>query len=890
MYKYEFPHSFLHERGLLNKHNVIAKLHIRLFLLSLLDLSLNANLCAQACGVNILQPDTTICAGSQLQLNAKNALSYQWFPSTGLSSTTIQNPLCTVDSSITYYFTSTSFSDNLVTNGDFETGNTGFVSTYTYCNSNNCLFPLANNGYSVGTNANFFHTLFSGSDHTTGSGNFMIINGADPSRTVWKETINVTANTTYAFGCWISTMIVLSAAQIRFSINGVQLGSIYNAPNQVNLWNQFYVTWNSGANTSATIEIVDVLPVSNGNDFGLDDIFFGRINSCTDSVRISILKTQVVDKSATLCSGQSYILPSGRVISSTGIYRDTLKNSTGCDSLIDNVTLNVNTVSNENMNLSICAGENYLLPSGRVVKTTGVYHDTLRSATGCDSIITTLTLNVIKVVLRQIDTSLCPGQTYILPSGKIATVTGSYKDTLKSTGGCDSMIVTVNTKVISVQNINLTASLCNGEGYTLASGKVVYTAGTYVDTLRSKKGCDSIITKVTLVIKAPTSSFVIHTTCVGASYVLPSGRVVNQPGIYSDTISNWTGCDSIITTELKNYLALSVQLFGVSIACKGDPVTISATPSGGDSSSYSFQWIPAADNVKFINLLPLASTVVRVVLTDGCASEAMDSLVIAVADKPKASFTFSSRYGCVPLTIHFTNTTLPLQGNSYLWDFGDGSSSGEISPKHDFAKAGLYNISLIAKNTYGCGDTLSVTNAISVSERPVALFNTSPSGNITPNSTIIFTNLSEGSTSWEWDFGDGSGVSSNRTPVYSYKSDGSYLVRLVAFNGNNCTDTAIHKIIIYGKSSFYVPNAFTPNNDGRNDSFRPLVSGNHVSLHFIVFNRWGEKVFETVQLNDGWNGIFHGRNSPAGIYVWICTYQFDGEAQKTQRGTFALLR
>jgi len=181
---------------------------IKIYLLLLFYVSSVSNsLNAQVCSGKILQNDTIVCSGSQLQLNAKTALSYQWSPSKGLSTTTIQNPICTVDSTITYYLTTTDISNNLVSNGNFEQGNTGFFTNYIYCNTGNCLFPLANDGYSVGTDATFFHTLFVGHDHTTGKGNFMIINGADPSRTVWREIINVTPNTNYAFGCWISTMI-----------------------------------------------------------------------------------------------------------------------------------------------------------------------------------------------------------------------------------------------------------------------------------------------------------------------------------------------------------------------------------------------------------------------------------------------------------------------------------------------------------------------------------------------------------------------------------------------------------------------------------------------------------------------------------------------------------
>ena len=86
----------------------------------------------------------------------------------------------------------TNYSNNLIDNGDFELGNIGFITEYTYCNSSDCLGPLGNNGYAIGKNATYYHSLFKGTDHSSGTGNFMIINGADPQLTVWKKKKTIT--------------------------------------------------------------------------------------------------------------------------------------------------------------------------------------------------------------------------------------------------------------------------------------------------------------------------------------------------------------------------------------------------------------------------------------------------------------------------------------------------------------------------------------------------------------------------------------------------------------------------------------------------------------------------------------------------------------------------
>ena len=697
----------------------------------------------------IINNDTTVCSGSPLQLNSKNALSYQWSPANGLSAANIQNPKFIADTTRTYYLTTTHLSDNLASNGDFEQGNAGFFTNYIYCNTGNCLFPLANNGYSVGTDANFFHTLFAGHDHTTGNGNFMIINGADPTRTVWREIINVSPNTNYAFGCWISTMIAISPAQIRFSINGVQLGPIYNAPSIINSWNQFYITWNSGANPTATIEIVDVLNQSNGNDFGLDDIFFGQVVSCTDSIKIktitaakknitvaicsgksyklpsgvvvnaagiyndtlrstagcdSVITTvnlsllNAINKttSATICSGQSYILPSGTIVNTAGIYNDTVRSIGGCDSIITIVNLSLLNAVIKTASASICSGQSYILPSGTIVSSAGIYKDTIRSAGGCDSIIATVSLSSLSPVFKNIDVTICNGQSYILPSGNAIKASGVYKDTVKSLSGCDSIITTVTLNVVSPEIKNITASICNGQSYILPSGVIVTSAGIYQDTLKSILGCDSVITKVDLSISNPSMTNVSATICSGQTYTLPSGRIVATAGIYEDTLMSISGCDSIMTTTLTFYPSLAVNLTGPSAACAGDKVIFVAAASGGNGGPYNYLWsLPGGVNDQLI-IYPVDNTKLIVSMSDGCTLQsAKDSLDIHVYPKPAAAFSVISRNSCLPVTAQFVNSTIP-SSNSYQWEFGDNSSNNQISPTHTYGSSGSFNVSLIA--------------------------------------------------------------------------------------------------------------------------------------------------------------------------------------------------
>ena len=159
-------------------------------------------------------------------------------------------------------------SGSLITNGNFESGDSGFSSDYTY---SSVLDPAGT--YAILSNPASVHShADSYGDHTTGSGLMMAINGANTSnQVVWSQTVTVTPGMDYAFSAWISSWTDVNLAQLQFSINDVGIGNV-TAPSTTGIWQQFETTWSSASSTSATIKIVDSNIASNGNDFALDDI------------------------------------------------------------------------------------------------------------------------------------------------------------------------------------------------------------------------------------------------------------------------------------------------------------------------------------------------------------------------------------------------------------------------------------------------------------------------------------------------------------------------------------------------------------------------------------------------------------------------------------------
>ncbi|HQL71506.1 MAG TPA: hypothetical protein PLA77_11780, partial [Bacteroidales bacterium] len=254
--------------------------------------------------------DATICVGGSAQLNASGALTYTWTPTTGLNNPNIANPIASPGTTTTYYVTGYSNSCNLIYNGDFSSGNTGFSTAYNYSSN---LFPEGN--YMIGANPNDYHSNFSAcGDHTSGSGNMMIVNGSPiANQQVWCQTVDVVPNTDYAFSTWLTSVHATNPAVLQFSINGTLLGSPFTASSTTCQWNQFFALWNSGSNTSIDICIVNQNIVTNGNDFAIDDIYFSPL--CPAIANDSVVVTVVPDPNVvtqpvggTVCNGGTFTL------------------------------------------------------------------------------------------------------------------------------------------------------------------------------------------------------------------------------------------------------------------------------------------------------------------------------------------------------------------------------------------------------------------------------------------------------------------------------------------------------------------------------------------------------------------------------------------------------
>lgn len=236
------------------------------------------------CDSMLITQDTAIFPGELVTLQGHGMFQYNWFPYFPNQHDSVQ--LVAPTQTTTYYLTGYYLDTNIVYNGDFNLGNTGFTSNYT----NNQSSVWNEGTYAIGTNSYTYHSSFpSLNDHTTGHGNYMIVNGAtNTNQPVWTQTISVVPNTDYVFTTWTITFCV-PVADLQFSINGQQIGNIFQSPVQLGVWQQFYQIWNSGNSTQAVITILNQNTTAGGNDFGLDDISFCPLYPCMDSVTVEVL-------------------------------------------------------------------------------------------------------------------------------------------------------------------------------------------------------------------------------------------------------------------------------------------------------------------------------------------------------------------------------------------------------------------------------------------------------------------------------------------------------------------------------------------------------------------------------------------------------------------------
>lgn len=322
--------------------------------------------------------------------------------------------------------------------------------------------------------------------------------------------------------------------------------------------------------------------------------------------------------------------------------------------------------------------------------------------------------------------------------------------------------------------------------------------------------------------------------------------------------------------------------------------------SGGSFAPYStFSWnfgtsaVPQFSNtsnqndVQFFGSgsFPVTLTITQALCTDSVRQ------IVQVYRPPVADFSLANFNGCQPLSVQFRDSSQSASALTYLWTFGDGSFSTLQNPTHIYADTGVYDISLMIISQTGCIDTnFSVLpQAVTVYQSPQAGFQADQLTTTFMNPIFNFTDISQNAVSVNMNMGDGT-IYNSVPPTHVYDNSGEYNVMQIVKGENGCPDTFSLKLIVVDDYVFYLPNAFTPNKDSKNEIFKPVVSGIY-DYEFFVFDRWGELIFQTTNTDEGWDGTYKGEKCQQDVYVYKIRYFDIVENLPHQKaGTFSLIR
>jgi gliding motility-associated-like protein len=404
-------------------------------------------------------------------------------------------------------------------------------------------------------------------------------------------------------------------------------------------------------------------------------------------------------------------------------------------------------------------------------------------------------------------------------------------------------------------------------------------------TINNLNGVNATLTSVTNLTCFQSANGAIVTGATGGvnpytySWSPSGGNAANATGLsagnYTLTVTDASGCSSTVSATVTEPSLVTITASAApSSVCAGSSVALSSNPAGG-TPALSVVWTPGNLNGNAQNIIPTASTTYTATVTDanGCTASATTS--VTVFPMPAATFVADVVSGCSPVCVNFTDlSTILAPANivAWDWDFGDGNISSVQNPSHCYTTPGIYTVILSVKSDDGCTNTITFTSYITVFANPVASFGASPQPTTLIAPEIFFTDSSTNASSWSWNFGDILNSSSVlQNPSFVYGTADCFQVTLTVTSPDGCMDDTTREVCIGPDASIYVPNAFTPNGDGKNETFFPVTIGmDPDQFEMWIFDRWGNMIYYTDDLNKGWDGRVQGHSEISQIdtYVW----------------------
>ena len=443
-----------------------------------------------------------------------------------------------------------------------------------------------------------------------------------------------------------------------------------------------------------------------------------------------------------------------------------------------------------------------------------------------------------------------------------------------SSAGCKDSIQT-SIDVLPSKQSDTNRTICEGDnfwGYTQT--------GIYQDIFSAANGCDSI-RNLNLTVLPIARSTVNKIICDGETFLGYSST-----GTYVDRFRAANGCDSIRTLnlEVKQDPSPSILLTGNNLnICEGSFVWL--TGAGGAS----YQWYLNGNAIQGSTSSTYQATQpgiysLEAISSEGCKGITTSNPVLTLLRKPAANFSANS--ACIGNPLTFSNTSVVNASGpvSYFWTFGDGGVSSFDNPTHTYLRGGTFPVKL---------KVWSVNCPILIDSISSFVFIDSPRAGVrypTINTLInINTPLKARNfgNSYLWQPSRGLSRTDIYNPVFNYNADVDYLIRIGMPSGCITYDSIL--VRVSPNADILVPTAFSPNRDGVNDYLDVFTLGIR-KIHFRVYNRWGQLMFETRDITQRWDGNFQGKPQPLENYVWVADAETMSGQIIRKRGQTVLIR
>jgi gliding motility-associated-like protein len=755
-----------------------------------------------------------ICAGASATLTASGGTTYTWTPTATLSSGTGTSVTATPATTTTYTVTGT-------------TGTCSGTATSTVTVNPNPVITVLNPTICAGGSATLnaagatTYTWTPSATLSSGTGTSVV---ATPATTTTYTIVGTTGTCT---GTTTSTVTVNPIPVI--SVNNPTICE--GASATVIPTGAGYYSWTPSSTLSSSVGSPVIATPATTTTYTITGTNGGCTSTTTATVTV-IPNPVVTVNSPTICAGASDILTASGATSYTWTPSATLSSGTGTSVTATPATTTTYTVTGTT---GTCIGTATATVTVNPIPVIAVNSPAL-----CAGSSTTLTASGATSYTWTPAATLSSGTGTSVTATPAATTTYTVTGTTLGCSGTANSTVTVNPiPTISASN---NGPLCPGQTLILTGNGQV--GGAY-----SWSGPNSF------------------------SDAAQNPQIANvssaNEGTYTVTVT-LNGCTNSTTTTFALSPNIPSTINSNGPYCQNDPVTILSAVNPGGTWSGTGITNPATGAFD-PSLAALGNNTITYQIAGSCNTSSTATVV--VNGLPNPTFTSNVTDGCAPLNVQFTNTT--AGSSSVQWDLGNGNTTSQINPSTVYNNVGCYPVSLAVTDANGCSNAVTMNSFICVLTSPNAQFMVGNAVAAVSNPVFQFVNSSTDAISYLWNFGDGT---SNTifSPSHTYdETAGSYLVQLVAYNAAGCSDTAHVIVTVKDEQIFYVPNAFTPNGDESNNTFEPVFTSGVDESNFslIIFNRWGETLFETKDPKVGWDGTYHGQIVPAGSYVWALRFK-----------------